>query len=84
MLTNESRKTSWVSKTPGVCGGEPCIRDTRHTVAGLVQWRRLGLSDPRIMEHHPDLTQADLDVAWSYYLEHSEEIDQILREDEDA
>jgi len=84
MLTNEFQKASWISKTPGVCGGEPCVRDTRYTVAGLVEWRRLGLSDSRIMEHHPDLTRSDLDVAWSYYLEHSEEIDQILREDEDA
>jgi len=41
------------------------------------------LSDPRILEHHPDLTQADLDVAWSYDPEHSGEIAQILREDED-
>ena len=75
---------SWIEKTPGVCGGDACIRDTRHTIHGLVQWRRLGLSDDRILEHHPDLTQADLDAAWAYYEQHADEIDRALREDEEA
>jgi uncharacterized protein (DUF433 family) len=75
---------SWVEKTPGVCGGEARIRNTRHTISGLVQWRRLGLSDTRILEHHPDLTQADLDVAWSYFEQHRNEIDRAIKEDEDA
>jgi uncharacterized protein (DUF433 family) len=75
---------SWITKTPGVCGGDACVRDTRHTVYGLVEWRRLGLSDARILEHHPDLTQADLDAAWGYYEEHRDEIDRAIREDAEA
>jgi len=75
---------SWIQKTPDVCGGDACIRKTRHTVAGLVQWRRLGLSDARILEHHPDLMQADLDAAWVYYHDNSEEIDRAITEDEEA
>lgn len=67
--------TSWVQKTPGVCGGEACIRNTRHTVSGRVQSQRLGLTDARILEHHPDLTLADLETAWSYSLQNREEID---------
>jgi uncharacterized protein (DUF433 family) len=69
---------------PGVCGGEPCIRDTRSSVSGLVQWRRLDLPDDRILEHPPDLTEADLEAAWSYYLQHRGEIDQAIRDDDDA
>ncbi len=84
MPSNQIQTSSWIQETPGVCGGEPRIRDTRYTVSGLVQWRRLGLSDPRILEHHPDLTQADLETAWSYYLQHRQEIDQAIRDDEDA
>ncbi|HEY1378230.1 MAG TPA: DUF433 domain-containing protein [Gemmataceae bacterium] len=76
--------TSWISKTPGVCGGDACIRTTRHTVAGLVEWRQLGLTDARILEHHPDLTQADLDAAWTYYAEHPDEIDRTIRENAEA
>jgi uncharacterized protein (DUF433 family) len=75
---------SWVTKTPGVCGGDACIRTTRHTVWGLVEWRRLGLSDMEILERHPDLTRADLDAAWDYYEQHGEEIDQALRDNEEA
>jgi uncharacterized protein (DUF433 family) len=75
---------SWVQKTPGVCGGEACIRDTRHTVSGLIAWRRLGLSDAQILEHHPDLSEADLLAAWSYYGQHAEEIDRAIKEDEES
>lgn len=76
--------TSWIEKTPGVCGGDACIRSTRHTVYGLVEWKQLGLTDARILEHHPDLTQADLEAAWTYYEQHREEIDQAIKEDEEA
>ncbi len=72
---------SWVTTTPDVCGGEPCIRDTRHTVAGLIEWKHLGLSDARILEHHPDLTLADLHAAWEYYEQHRQQIDAILADD---
>jgi uncharacterized protein (DUF433 family) len=75
---------SWISHTPGVCGGEACIRATRHTVAGYVQWRRLGLSDDGIRVQHPDLTQADLEVAWQYYQDHQGEIDAAIKADEGA
>jgi uncharacterized protein (DUF433 family) len=57
---------------------------TRHGVAGLVQWRRLGLTDAQILERHPDLTQGDLETAWSYYDRNREEVDQAILADEDA
>ena len=84
MLPDQVQSPSWIEKNPGVCGGEACIRNTRHTVAGLVQWRNLGLADARILEHHPDLTEADLQVAWSYYRQNMQEIDQAIREDEES
>lgn len=76
--------TSWIEKTPGVCGGDACIRRTRITVAGLVEWRDMGLSSTQILEQHPDLTAADLEVAWDYYEKNSEEIDQAIRENAEA
>ena len=60
------------------------MRDTRHTVSGLVEWKNMGLSDSRILEHHPDLTPADLQAAWSYYASHREEIDRVLQDIEDS
>jgi uncharacterized protein (DUF433 family) len=84
MASNAVETTSWIQKAPDVCGRDACVRNTRHTVAGLVEWQKLGLSDARILEHHPDLTQADLNAAWSYYQQHSEEIDQAIRADKEA
>lgn len=76
--------SSWIEKTPGVCGGDPCIRRTRHTVSGLVECRQLGMDDDRILVSFPDLSQADLDAAWMYWREHPEEIEQLIREDQEA
>ena len=84
MPMNTGTSTGGIRKDPGVCGGEGRIRNTRHTVAGLVQWRRSGLPDARILEHHPDLTEADLEAAWSDYRQLAEEIDQAIRQDEES
>ena len=75
---------SWIQKTPGVCGGEACVRRTRHNVWGLVEWRQLGLSDARILEDYPDLTQGDLDAAWAYYEANRAEIDAAIKRNHEA
>jgi uncharacterized protein (DUF433 family) len=84
MPPNQVATASWIQRNPDVCAGEACIRNARHTVSGLVEWRRLGLSNARILEHHPDLTEADLEVAWSYYHQHTQEIDQAIQRDEES
>jgi uncharacterized protein (DUF433 family) len=80
----DASPTSWVEKTPGVCGGDARIRATRITVRGLVERRAWGLSDAEILEHLPGLTQPDLNVAWEYYEAHREEIDQAIRENDEV
>jgi uncharacterized protein (DUF433 family) len=75
---------SWISREPDRCGGDACVRDTRITVWGLVEWRRLGLSDEAILQSIPGLTPADLETAWNYAAAHSEEIDNALRENAEA
>jgi len=79
-----STATSWIEKHADVCGGDACIRRTRITVHGLVEYRQLGLSDEEILERIQGLTQADLDVAWEYYHQHPEEIERAIREDAEA
>jgi uncharacterized protein (DUF433 family) len=71
--------TDRITKTPGVCGGSACIRGTRVTVWGLVEWRRLGLSDAQIQERVQGLTPADLEAAWHYAAAHKDEIDEAIR-----
>ena len=84
MAPDKTGMHSWIQTSAGVCGGEPCVRNTRHTVAGLVEWKQQGLTDARILEHHPDLTLADLAVAWEYYANHRDEIDQAIKEAAEA
>jgi uncharacterized protein (DUF433 family) len=79
-----SPASSWVQKTPGVCGGDACIRNTRITVWGLVAWRKLGLSDTEIVRRVPSLTLADLHIAWDYYARNPEEIERTIQENEQA
>lgn len=79
-----SAPASWIQKTPGVCGGEACIRRTRISVWLLVESRQLGISDQRLLSDYPHLTQADLDAAWRYYEQHREEIHEVIRKNQEA
>ncbi len=84
MAPEKTVRQSWIQTSVGVCGGEPCVRNTRHTVAGLVEWKQQGLTDARILDHHPNLTLADLEVAWEYYAHHRDEIDRAIKEAAEA
>ena len=73
-----------IEKTPGVCGGDARIANTRVPVWLLVGYRKDGVSDPKLLELYPALTHADLAAAWWYYAEHREEIEHAIQEQEDA
>jgi uncharacterized protein (DUF433 family) len=76
--------TSWISKEPGRCGGEACVRDTRISVWGLVEWRGLGKSDDWILENFPSLTPSDLLAAWDYAAAHRDEMESAIRRNANA
>jgi type III restriction enzyme len=76
--------SSWIEKTPGVVGGDARIRKTRATVWGLVEWRKLGLSDSEILVRNPGLTPDDLEAAWNYYALNQDEIDQAIQQNAEA
>ena len=84
MATDATTKKSWVQKTPNVCGGDACIRNTRITVHGLVHYRQLGFSDERLLEVIQGLTQDDLAAAWEYHAGHPAEIEKAIRLNEEA
>ncbi|MBW4563993.1 MAG: DUF433 domain-containing protein [Mojavia pulchra JT2-VF2] len=71
----------FIQKTPGVCGGNARIRDTRIAVWTLVSFRQQGASDEELLRNYPTLTAEDLEAAWSYYKEHPQEIDQVIADD---
>lgn len=55
-----------ITSTPGVCGGDPCLGDTRITVAVIEEHWRLGYDDAGILHNYPGLTQAHLDAARTF------------------
>ena len=73
-----------IEKTPGVMGGDACIAHTRIPVWLLESYRRLGWSEAEILENFPTLRAANLVQAWAYGVAHREEIEQALREQEEA
>jgi uncharacterized protein (DUF433 family) len=75
MIANE---TPAIQKTPGVCGGEACIRQTRIAVWMLVLDRKMGMTDAEVLDALPTLTPADLDAAWEYYRANPVEIEQAI------
>ena len=73
-----------ICKTPGVMGGEACIRDTRIPVWLLVSYRRLGLSEAQLLDNYPTLTANDLVNAWSYASAYGDEIDRAMIKQNEA
>jgi len=73
-----------VDSTPGVCGGEPCVVRTRIPVWVLEQMRRQRVTEADILRSYPTLRAEDLANAWAYVRVHREEIEQQIRENEEA
>ncbi len=64
-----------VRKTPDVCGGDACVRQTRIMVWLLASYMRQGVSDKTLLEYYPSLNAEDLEAAREYGRLHPEEIE---------
>ena len=73
-----------IESRPGVCGGEPCVVRTRIPVWVLEQARRLGTSEADLLRSYPTLRAEDIVHAWAYVRSHRMEIEQQIRENEEA
>jgi uncharacterized protein (DUF433 family) len=73
-----------IESRPDVCGGEPCIVRTRIPVWVLVRTRQLGASEADLLRSYPTLRAEDLANAWAYFRAHRDEIEQQIRENEEA
>jgi len=73
-----------IESIPGVSGGEPCVVRTRIPVWVLVRGRQLGTTEADLLRSYPSLRAEDLANAWAYYRGHREEIDQQIRDNEEA
>lgn len=75
--------TKAIQKTPGVCGGYACVRNTRIPVWTLVSLRQQGATEQELLDNYPGLTLKDLTAVWGYYYHHQSEIDHTIVEMED-
>jgi uncharacterized protein (DUF433 family) len=73
-----------IESNPDVCGGEPCIVRTRIPVWLLIQAKRLGTSEADLLRCYPTLRAEDLTNAWAFFRSHSDEIEEQIRENEEA
>lgn len=75
-------RETWIRKTPGVCSGDACVRNTRIMVWLLEAYRRNGLTNAEILGAYPDLTEEDLALAFHYAASNPDEIEESLHDGE--
>jgi uncharacterized protein (DUF433 family) len=73
-----------IEKTPEVCGGSARIVRTRIPVWLLVRQRQIGITEEEILHDYPTLRAEDLNNAWQYYHTHQQEIEQLIKNNEEA
>ena len=71
-----------VTRTPGVCGGKPCIVGTRIRVWDVAVLTEMGRSPDEVLVAYPHLSLADVYGALTYYYDHKAEIDAQAAADE--
>ena len=62
-----------ITTDAAVCGGNPCIRDTRIPVSVVLDGLAEGLSTEQLIDHYPQLTREDIQAALAYAAELSRE-----------
>lgn len=71
-----------IARTPGVCGGKPCIAGHRIRVSDIAVWHdQMGMTADEIVSEYPGIGLGDVHAALAYYYDHIDEIRQELREE---
>ena len=55
-----------ITSRPEVCGGRPCVRDTRIEIAVILDGLAEGLAEADLIDHYPQLTVQDIHAALTY------------------
>ena len=62
----EQEMMARITSRPNVCGGRPCIRDTRIEIAVILDGLAEGLAEADLIDHYPHLTTEDIHAALAY------------------
>ena len=74
-----------INETPGVCGGYPCVGDTRIPVRLIVEfYRGLGNDLERTAAMLPQLTSEEIRGALAYYHDHPARVDEDIARNAEA
>ena len=57
---------AYISITPGIRNGKPCLAGTRITVYDVLEWLASGMSTAEIIADFPELTPEDIQAALAY------------------
>jgi uncharacterized protein (DUF433 family) len=71
-----------ISRTPGVCGGRPCIAGTRISVQRIAGWYNAGSIPEEIVRKYGHINLAQVHAALAYYFANKAEIDEYLEIEE--
>ncbi len=74
----------YIVKIEGHQGGEPMVRSAHVTVRTIVEQSRIGTTPAEFVKDHPPMTLAEFYDALSYYYDHTDEIEQIIAENNAA
>ncbi len=73
---------SMIESRPGVCGGHPCLANTRVPVHRVAGYYRLGYSPEEILGLLNSLSLPQVYAAIAHALANPEEVDRAIREEE--
>ena len=74
----------YIVRIEGVRGGEPITRNGFVSVRTIVEQTRLGTTPEELVRGLPPLTLAEVYDALSYYYDHTEEIEEFIKGQQEA
>ncbi|MGK7893936.1 MAG: DUF433 domain-containing protein [Xenococcus sp. (in: cyanobacteria)] len=78
-LSFSDKSDKVIQKTPGISGGQACIRNTRIPVWTLVSLLQQGATEQELLRNYPTITLDDLNSVIEYYYKYQSEIDKIIK-----
>ena len=63
------KRSDRITINAGICGGRPCIRDTRIEIAVILDGLAEGLSIEDLIDHYPQLVREDILAALAHAAE---------------
>ena len=71
-----------ISRTPGICGGRPCIAGTGVSVRRIAIWYNMGTSPEEIARQISHLSLSQVQAGLTWYFANKAEIDQDIEDEE--